>query len=68
MLTDKGWQLCDILLAISAWGDTWTTSQAGPPALIRHHRCDQLTTAEIRCVNCGEPLYARDVEVIPTRS
>ena len=26
ILTGKGWQLCDILLAISAWGDQWTTS------------------------------------------
>ena len=68
ILTDKGWQLCDILLAISAWGDTWTTSQTGPPALIRHHRCDHLTTAEIRCSHCGEPLHAADVEVTPTRS
>ena len=68
LLTDKGWQLCDILLAISAWGDTWTTSQAGPPALIRHNGCDHLTVAQIRCSHCGERLHAADVEVIPTRS
>jgi DNA-binding HxlR family transcriptional regulator len=67
VLTDKGWQLCDILLAISAWGDTWTTSEAGPPALIRHRGCDHLTTAEIRCSHCGERLHAADVEVTPTR-
>jgi DNA-binding HxlR family transcriptional regulator len=68
ILTDKGWQLCDILLAISAWGDTWTTAQNGPPALIRHRLCDHLTTAEIRCSHCGESLHAADVEVTPTRS
>jgi DNA-binding HxlR family transcriptional regulator len=68
ILTDKGWQLCDILLAISAWGDTWTTSQTGPPALIRHRPCDHLTTAEVRCSHCGESLHAADVEVTPTRS
>jgi DNA-binding HxlR family transcriptional regulator len=67
LLTDKGWQLCDILLAISAWGDTWTTSRTGPPALIRHRPCDHLTTAEIRCSHCGESLHAADVEVTPTR-
>src|SRR4051794_18518292 len=67
LLTDKGWQLCDILLAISAWGDAWTTSQAGPPALIRHRTCDHLTVAEIRCSHCGEVLHAADVEVTPTR-
>ena len=67
LLTDKGWQLCDILLAISAWGDAWTTSQAGPPALIRHRPCDHLTVAEIRCSHCGELLHAADVQVTPTR-
>jgi DNA-binding HxlR family transcriptional regulator len=67
VLTDRGWQLCDILLAISAWGDTWTTTDEGPPALIRHRRCNSLTTAEIRCSHCGEPLHAADVEVTPTR-
>src|SRR3954454_23201355 len=39
LLTGKGEQLCDILLAVSAWGDTWTTGKAGPPALIRHRLC-----------------------------
>jgi DNA-binding HxlR family transcriptional regulator len=67
LLTDKGWQLCDVLLVISAWGDRWTTSPAGPPALIRHRGCDHLTTAEIRCSHCGEPLRAADVQVTPTR-
>src|SRR5260370_29921642 len=57
ILTDKGWQLCDILLAISAWGDKWTMAEAGPPALIRHRQCDHPTTAQIRCSHCGELLY-----------
>jgi DNA-binding HxlR family transcriptional regulator len=29
-LTEKGWELADILLAISAWGDRWTAGEAGP--------------------------------------
>lgn len=67
ILTDKGWQLCDILLAISAWGDHWTMAETGPPALIRHRQCDHLTVAEIRCSHCGEPLHAADTEVTPVR-
>jgi DNA-binding HxlR family transcriptional regulator len=66
VLTDKGWQLCDILLAISAWGDRWTAPD-GPPALIRHRSCDHPTTAEIRCSHCGERLHATDTTVIPLR-
>ena len=67
LLTGKGWELCDILLAISAWGDKWTMPGAGPPALIRHRPCGHLTAAEIRCSHCGELLHAADTEVTPTR-
>jgi DNA-binding HxlR family transcriptional regulator len=67
VLTGKGWQLCDILLAITAWGDQWTTADAGPPALLRHRHCGHLTTAEIRCSHCAEPLHAADTEVTPLR-
>jgi DNA-binding HxlR family transcriptional regulator len=66
ILTAKGWQLCDILLAISAWGDTWTMPE-GPPAEIRHRQCGHLTVAEIRCSHCGELLHAADAEVTPLR-
>jgi DNA-binding HxlR family transcriptional regulator len=67
VLTDKGRQLCDILLAISAWGDRWTTAGAGPPALIHHTSCGHRTVAEIRCSHCGELLHAADTEVKPLR-
>jgi DNA-binding HxlR family transcriptional regulator len=67
LLTDKGRQLCDILLAISAWGDRWTMTGIGPPAVIRHLACGQPTIAEIRCSHCGEPLHAADTEVTPLR-
>jgi len=67
LLTGKGWQLCDILLAITAWGDRWTMAGIGPPAVLRHCACGHRTTAEIRCSHCGEPLRAADVEVTPLR-
>ncbi|HEU5418365.1 MAG TPA: helix-turn-helix domain-containing protein [Streptosporangiaceae bacterium] len=67
VLTGKGWQLCDILLAITAWGDQWTMAADGPPALLRHRHCGHLTTAEIRCSHCGELLHAADTQVTPLR-
>lgn len=67
LLTDKGWELCDVLLAVTAWGDRWTTTEAGPPAVLRHRGCDHPTSAEIRCPHCGDLLHARDIEVTPTR-
>jgi DNA-binding HxlR family transcriptional regulator len=65
LLTEKGWELADVLLAIAAWGDRWTAGAAGPPVLRRHHRCGEVTQAELRCAHCGEPLHARDVHVEP---
>lgn len=63
VLTEKGWELCDVLLAITAWGDRWTAGDAGPPVLLRHRTCGELTHAELRCARCGEPLHADDVDV-----
>lgn len=65
VLTQKGHELADVLLAISAWGDRWTAGEAGPPVLYRHRGCGELTHAEIRCAHCGEPLRSQDVEVSP---
>jgi len=63
VLTRKGLELCDVLLAITAWGDRWTAGTAGPPVLLRHRTCGELTHAELRCARCGEPLHAGDVDV-----
>jgi len=65
VLTPKGLELCDVLMAIAAWGDRWTAGEAGPPALLRHTVCGQITHAEIRCARCGEPLHAQDVVLEP---
>lgn len=64
-LTARGQELCDVLLAITAWGDRWTSAPAGPPALLRHRACGELTHAELRCACCGEVLHAADVDVEP---
>lgn len=65
LLTKKGRELVDVLLAMVAWGDRWTAGSAGPPVLLRHQRCGELTHAEISCASCGEPLHADEVIVEP---
>jgi DNA-binding HxlR family transcriptional regulator len=65
VLTEKGYEFCDILLAITAWGDRWTAGEEGPPAVHRHRTCGHLTRIDPRCAHCGEPLHAVDVEVEP---
>jgi DNA-binding HxlR family transcriptional regulator len=65
VLTEKGGELVDLLLAMLAWGDRWKAGDKGPPVLIRHLGCGELTRAEIRCACCGEPLRANEVVVEP---
>ena len=67
VLTDKGWELCDVLLAVSAFGDRWLAGPAGPPATLRHRECGHTTDAQLRCSHCSEPLRAASVEVTPLR-
>jgi DNA-binding HxlR family transcriptional regulator len=63
VLTEKGLEFCDVLLALAAWGDRWTAGAEGPPAVHRHRTCGHLTHVDPRCAHCGEPLRAADVEV-----
>jgi len=65
VLTEKGRAFVDVLLAMIAWGNRWTAGEQGPPVLLRHRRCGELTSAEIRCACCGEPLHADEVTVEP---
>jgi DNA-binding HxlR family transcriptional regulator len=63
VLTEKGRELVDVLLAMVAWGDRWAAGEDGPPVLLRHQGCGELTHAEIRCASCGEPLHADEVTI-----
>jgi len=65
VLTDKGGELMQVLFAMTAWGDRWTAGDAGPPVLLRHRACGELTHARIVCAHCGEQLRPEDVEVQP---
>jgi DNA-binding HxlR family transcriptional regulator len=64
-LTEKGLDLCGVLMAMTAWGDRWTAGDAGPPVLLRHHACGTHTHAELRCKVCGQTLRADEVDVEP---
>lgn len=62
-LTEKGADLALVLVALQAWGDKWVFGDEGPSVVWRHEGCGQLTTAQISCSCCGEPL--RVGEAIP---
>jgi DNA-binding HxlR family transcriptional regulator len=65
LLTEKGTELCDLLLTTVRWGDRWLAGEAGPPVLYRHHACGQTSHVEPRCSVCGAPMHATDVDVLP---
>ncbi len=65
VLTDRGQQLCDVLLVMARWGDRWLAGNAGAPVVYRHHDCGEISQAELRCSHCDRPIGARDVDVLP---
>ena len=64
-LTEKGLELVDLLMVMVRWGDRWLAGEAGAPVVYRHHACGELSSVELRCSGCGEPMRAGDVDVLP---
>ncbi|UCM87927.1 winged helix-turn-helix transcriptional regulator [Streptomyces marincola] len=63
--TEKGRELCAVLLALMAWGDRWYGGQDGPPLLIRHLDCGERTTAVSACAHCGGALTSENTNHEP---
>ncbi|MEV6875200.1 helix-turn-helix domain-containing protein [Amycolatopsis sp. NPDC051128] len=64
VLTEKGAELVDMLMAMTRWGDKWLAGKAGPPVLYRHHACGEISSVDLRCAHCGEPMHAGDVDLL----
>ncbi|ADJ50311.1 HxlR family transcriptional regulator [Amycolatopsis mediterranei S699] len=64
VLTEKGTELVDMLLVMTRWGDKWLAGEAGPPVLYRHHACGEISSVDLRCAHCGEPMHANDVDAL----
>jgi DNA-binding HxlR family transcriptional regulator len=65
VLTEKGNELMQALFVLISWGDRWTAGEAGPPLLLRHASCGEITSAEVTCACCGEPLTVESVKPEP---
>lgn len=65
VLTEKGTELIDMLMAMANWGDRWLAGDAGPPVLYRHHTCGEIGRVDQRCSHCGEPIHADNVDLLP---
>ncbi|MFJ1458296.1 winged helix-turn-helix transcriptional regulator [Nocardia sp. N2S4-5] len=64
-LTRQGTELVDLLMVMVRWGDKWLAGAAGPPVLYRHNACGEISSVDLRCAQCGEPMHAGDIEVLP---
>jgi DNA-binding HxlR family transcriptional regulator len=60
-LTQKGLDLYPALVSLMQWGDRYVAGKSGPPVVLRHRGCGELTRPHLACSECGEPLGARDV-------
>lgn len=63
LLTDKGKDLLDVLLALWRWGDRW--EPVSEPRRLIHLGCGRATHAVATCAHCGQPLTRRDLRVEP---
>lgn len=59
-LTEAGLELYPIFLAMKDWGDKWLGGD-GPPIVLRHEPCGNVTHPRMTCDRCGEPVLAREM-------
>jgi DNA-binding HxlR family transcriptional regulator len=52
LLTDKGRSLFGVIAALMQWGDTWAQGPAGPPVVLVHDTCGQVTQPVLTCPHC----------------
>jgi DNA-binding HxlR family transcriptional regulator len=51
-LTEKGRALFPLIVALMQWGDTWASGPAGPPAVLIHDTCGNITQPVLTCPRC----------------
>ncbi len=64
VLTDKGRELGQVVMALTQWGDRWAAPD-GPPILLQHDGCGGSAQVEITCDRCGRVPSMDDVVAVP---
>lgn len=62
-LTAKGRDLYPIVVTLMQWGDKYTAPDGAPVVLV-HQACGQVTTPQLICDCCGEPVHALNVRPV----
>jgi DNA-binding HxlR family transcriptional regulator len=64
-LTESGLDLYPVIVAMMEWGNKHAGFEAGPPVLLRHRGCGAISAPRMVCSECGEEIYAREMEPLP---
>lgn len=64
-LTEKGDELAIVLLAMQSWGVRWLVGDEGPPLVMRHEPCGEITEPVVACSHCREPLRREELTPLP---
>ena len=64
-LTEKGRALFPLIAAMIHWGDTWAPSEAGPPVVLIHDTCGNVTQPMLTCPHCHGEVSAANTHSAP---
>jgi DNA-binding HxlR family transcriptional regulator len=64
-LTEKGFDLYPVLVAVADWGDRYLADPEGPPVAFTHRTCGTPVHAELRCADGHLVTRLRDVAPRP---
>ena len=64
-LTETGWDLLPVLIALTAWGDRHAAGEQGPPRVWWHVDCEHETEPTLTCSHCRRALERGSVRALP---
>jgi DNA-binding HxlR family transcriptional regulator len=64
-LTEKGLDLYPVIVALAQWGARWGEFDIGPAISLQHNACGAAIEPRLTCPECGEPVDARAITVVP---
>src|SRR5688572_2314991 len=64
-LTDAGLDLYPVIVAMMEWGNKHAGFVDGPPVVLRHRTCGEITEPRLVCNHCGGEIHAREMEALP---
>ena len=64
-LTEKGLDLYPVIVTLGQWGARWGAFSVGPAISLQHKACGAVIQPTLACPECGEPVDARAIRVVP---